>query len=251
MGERRLGEEANGDFVTSQLSVREGNVALAVDPESLQQQLERSSLDQRLETIATAFQNSRLAVVSSSGPGSLIVIHTLHELGIRLPVVFVDTLHHFPETLEHLERVRAKYDLDLRIFRACETREEFEARYGPRLWERDLDLYQEVSKVEPFRRASAELDAWITGRRREQGQKRTELPMLEPGDQVRINPLADWNRTQVWRFILDREIPYNPLHDQGFASIGDAPLTTAIGDGEAERDGRWRGTPRTECGIHE
>lgn len=246
-----LGEGINGEVGSSQISVREGSAALAVDPESLQDQLEGSSLDQRLEIVATAFQDSRLAVVTSSGPASLIIIHTLHQLGIRLPVVFVDTLHHFPETLEHLERVRAKYDLDLRVYRAFNTREEFEAKHGQRLWERDLDLYQEVSKVEPFRRARSELDAWITGRRREQGQKRAELPIIEWGDQSKINPLADWNRTQVWRFILENEIPYNPLHDQGFASIGDAPLTTAIGDGEAERDGRWRGTSRTECGIHE
>jgi phosphoadenosine phosphosulfate reductase len=108
-----------------------------------------------------------------------------------------------------------------------------------------------VSKVEPFRRASAGLDAWITGRRREQSATRAQLPLVESGAQLRINPLSDWNRTQVWRFILEHDIPYNRLHDLGFASIGDEPLTTAVGDGENERAGRWRGSPRTECGIHD
>jgi len=194
--------------------------------------------------------SGRLAVVSAFGPGSLVVLHELHAAGIRLPVLFVDTLHHFPETLAHVERVRVRYDLDLRVFRHVESRDAFEARYGPRLWERDLDRYQEFSKVEPFRRATAGLAGWITGRRREQAATRATLPLVEGGPQLRFNPLAGWSSTEVWRFIHEREIPYNRLHERGYASIGDEPLTTAVEDGEQERAGRWRGTGRTECGIH-
>jgi phosphoadenosine phosphosulfate reductase len=207
-------------------------------------------VDELLRVAAAAFTPGRLALLSAFGPTSLVLLHKLHGLGIRLPTIFIDTLHHFPETLEHVEVVRRRYDLDLRVFRPCATRKEFEERYGPELWKRDLDRYQEVSKVEPYRRAIADLDAWITGRRREQSTARADLPLVEDGPRLRINPLLDWTRTDVWRFILDNGIPYNPLHDRGYASIGDQPLTTAVQAGEDERAGRWRGSGRTECGIH-
>lgn len=207
-------------------------------------------LERRLQRIVEVFEPGRLAVSSAFGPSSLVIMHTLHDLDIRLPVLFVDTLHHFPETLAQVEQVRERYDLDLRVYRPEESLEAFEARYGPRLWERDLDRYQQVAKVEPFNRATGNFDAWITGRRRQQSETRAELPIAGGSPQVKLNPLADWNRTQVWQFILANNIPYNPLHDLGYASIGDMPLTTKVGEGEDERAGRWRGTARTECGIH-
>ncbi len=197
-----------------------------------------------------SFEVGRLALVSAFGPTSLVLIHLLSELDLRIPVLFIDTLHHFPETLDLAERVRERYGLDLRVFRPTATRAEFEARYGERLWERDLDLYQQVTKVEPFQRATAEFDGWFTGRRREQSETRAHLPIVEPGEKVKINPLAGWSRGQVWGFILANEIPYNPLHDRGYPSIGDEPLTTPVDGGESERAGRWRGSARTECGIH-
>jgi phosphoadenosine phosphosulfate reductase len=218
--------------------------------DELSRRLEGREVDEILRIVADSFAPGRLAVVSAFGPASLVVLHKLHELGIRLPVLFIDTLHHFRETLEHVERVKSKYDLDLRVYRPADTRADFEARYGRELWARDLDKYQEVSKVEPFRRATADLDGWITGRRREQSNTRADLPVVEGGPQLRINPLASWTKSDVWRFILDHDIPYNPLHDQGYASIGDEPLTTTVREGEDERAGRWRGSDRTECGIH-
>lgn len=196
------------------------------------------------------FEAERLAVVSAFGPGTLVVLHQLSEIGASLPVIFIDTLHHFPETLEHVERVRQRYDLDLRVFRPAPDRGTFEERYGTELWKRDLERYQHVSKVEPFRRATAGLNGWVTGRRREQSETRAQLPLFEEGDRIRINPLATWSRNDVWRFILDHDIPYNPLHDRGYASIGDEPLTSPVAPGEPERAGRWRGMARTECGIH-
>jgi phosphoadenosine phosphosulfate reductase len=224
--------------------------APSVNVTALSDELEGMPLERRLQRIVEAFEPGKLAISSAFGPSSLVVMHALHELGIRLPVLFVDTLHHFPETLAQVEQVREQYDLDLRVYRPEESLEAFEARYGPKLWERDLDLYQQVAKVEPFNRATEGFDAWITGRRRQQSETRAELPMAGGSPEVKINPLADWNRTQVWQFILANSIPYNPLHDLGYASIGDMPLTTKVAEGEDERAGRWRGTGRTECGIH-
>ncbi len=212
--------------------------------------IEGLDLPAALERIHASFDHGRLAVVSNFGPSTLVVLHTLHRIGLQLPVIFIDTLHHFRETIEHVERVREKYDLDLRIHRPAATRSEFERIYGQDLWRRDLDRYQEIAKVAPFKAATEGLEAWLTGRRRDQSRTRDDLPIVEPGDQVRINPLAAWTRTDVWRTILENEIPYNPLHDRGYPSVGDEPLTTPVGEGEDERAGRWRGDARTECGIH-
>ena len=203
-----------------------------------------------LRTSVESFEPGRIALVSAFGPTSLVLIHLLSELELRIPVLFIDTLHHFPETLELAERVRERYDLDLRVFRPAATRAEFEARHGARLWQRDLDLYQRVTKVEPFQRATADFDGWFTGRRREQSETRARLPIVEAGEKVKINPRAGWSKGRVWGVILENEIPYNPLHDRGYPSIGDEPLTTPVGGGEPERAGRWRGSARTECGIH-
>jgi phosphoadenosine phosphosulfate reductase len=244
--EGRLGErmETTGSIGTS------ASTGTPAAPRDLAVAVEGLDLPSALETITAAFEPGRLAVVSNFGPSTLVVLHTLHRIGIRLPVIFIDTLHHFRETLEHVERVREKYDLDLRIYRPAPTRAEFERIHGPELWKRDLDRYQAVAKVAPFQAATADLAAWITGRRRDQSRSRDDLPIVENGEQIRINPLATWNRTDVWRTILENEIPYNPLHDRGYPSVGDEPLTTPVGAGEDERAGRWRGDARTECGIH-
>lgn len=197
-----------------------------------------------------SFPEHKLALLSAFGPGSLVLIHMLSELRVRLAVIFLDTLHHFPETLEHVERVRERYDLSLRVYRAAESRTAFEARHGASLWERDLEAFQKLTKVEPFRRAVAGLDAYITGRRRDQAPTRAGLETVEGTAPVVINPLVSWTHDEVWRFIRENDVPYNPLHDDGYASIGDAPLTTPVGDDEPERAGRWRGLGRLECGIH-
>ncbi|HSU12618.1 phosphoadenylyl-sulfate reductase [Longimicrobium sp.] len=212
--------------------------------------LECASAERVLRWALDAFAPGRLGVVSAFGPGSIVLIDLLHAIGADLPVVFIDTLHHFPETLDLVERVRERYDLDLRVYRPADTIEAFEAQYGPRLWERDLERYQQVAKVEPFQRATEGLDGWITGRRRDQAHTRSVLPVVERGERVRVNPLASWNRAEVWGYIVRNRLPYNALHDQGYASIGDAPLTTPTASGEDERAGRWRGHAKTECGIH-
>ncbi len=212
--------------------------------------LEHASAHEVLRWAVDTFSPERFAVVSAFGPGSAVILHLLSEIGASLPVVFVDTLHHFPETLALVDTVAARYGLDLRVYRPAASRAEFEAAHGPRLWERDLDRYQQLTKVEPFRRATAGLDGWITGRRRDQSGTRGELAVVEGGERVRVNPLARWSRQDVWDFIRRHDLPYNPLHDQGYASIGDAQLTTPVGEGEHERAGRWRGAGRLECGIH-
>ncbi len=197
-----------------------------------------------------ALPEGRVALSSTFGVGGMVLIHLLSQEGIRLPVIFIDTLYHFPETLEHAERMRDLYDLDLRVYRPAPSREAFEAVHGPRLWERDAELYHRLTKQDPMRKALREVDGWITGRRRDQSPSRAELPVLERGTWLKINPLAGWTRDRVWDFIRSHDLPYHPLHDKGYPSIGDAPLTTPVKPGEHERAGRWRGSVRLECGLH-
>jgi len=208
------------------------------------------------EILAWAFEHLPGTVVTTAfQPGGIVILDLLHELGLRPPVIFVDTLYQFPETLELAETCRVRFDMALGIWKpaGCETTAEFEARHGTGLWDRDLDLYQELTKVEPMRRAMLETAArgWVSGRRRDQGGERTDLPVLElSGDKVKVNPLALWTRKELWKHLLDRGLPHNPLHDQGYPSIGDWPLTDKADAAEGERAGRWKGRGKTECGIH-
>lgn len=204
-----------------------------------------------LEWAVRTVEPGRLIVSTSFNPAGMVNLHILAEVAPQVPVVFVDTLYHFKETLEHAEFVRRHYGLNLRTYRAAETREDFERTYGERLWERDLERFHHLTKVEPMKRALEGVQGWITGRRRDQSDTRAQLQVVEVGEHIKINPIAAWGRGDVWRFILDNDVPYNPLHDQGYASIGDEPLTTPIHLGEDERAGRWRGQARAECGLHD
>ncbi|RYO91832.1 hypothetical protein DL764_008228 [Monosporascus ibericus] len=177
-----------------------------------------------------------------------------------LELIFLDTLHHFPETLELVDRVRAQYPL-VRVHRfrpiGCETATDFAARYGERLWESDSERYDFLAKVEPQQRADMELDvsAVITGRRRSQGGERAALPVVEidtsrGGGIVKINPLARWSFEKVREYVRREAVPYNSLLDRGYRSVGDWHSTQPVADNEDERAGRWAGQQKTECGIH-
>ena len=212
--------------------------------------LDDASAEEILRWTAENFAEGEIALSSAFGPGSAVLIHMLADIAPQTPVIFIDTLHHFQETLEHVAFVTERYGLDLRVFKAAENREAFEAEHGERLWERDLERYQTLTKVEAFKRATNPLQGWITGRRRDQSTSRADMPVIEVKEKLRINPLANWSKKQIWDFILGHELPYNPLHDRGYSSVGDEPLTTPVAAGESERAGRWRGDDKLECGIH-
>ncbi|MBF2029886.1 MAG: phosphoadenosine phosphosulfate reductase [Oscillatoriales cyanobacterium C42_A2020_001] len=174
-----------------------------------------------------------------------------------VPVLFLDTLHHFPQTLDLVAKAKAIYDLNLKIYKipGIKTREAFAAKYGQALWEKDIEQFSQLTKIEPLQRGLKELDtiAWITGRRRDQASTRSDMPIFELDAQKRlkVNPLANWTRKETWAYVFEHDVIYNPLHDQGYPSIGDEPLTTPVRDGEDERVGRWRDLGgKTECGIH-
>ncbi|KIH94667.1 phosphoadenosine phosphosulfate reductase [Sporothrix brasiliensis 5110] len=172
-------------------------------------------------------------------------------------LIFLDTLYHFNETYDLIERVQARYPgVKIHSFKpdGFETPAEFEATYG-RLYEVSEEMYDYLAKVEPQERAydNLEVVAVLTGRRRSQGGQRGDLNIIEIDDErgiYKINPLANWSFGQVQAYVREHNVPYNVLLDRGYKSIGDWHSTSPVGEGEDERAGRWKGRSKTECGIH-
>ncbi|KAG8167679.1 hypothetical protein KVR01_003368 [Diaporthe batatas] len=176
----------------------------------------------------------------------------------NVDMIFLDTLYHFKETHELIDRVRARYpNVKLHVFKpdGCDTVHDFEATYGEKLWEVASELYDWYAKVEPQQRSYTELNvaAILTGRRRSQGGQRDQIPVIEVDAErgvVKINPMVNWSFDQVQQYIKENDVPYNALLDQGYKSVGDWHSTSPVKAGEDERAGRWKGQNKTECGIH-
>lgn len=198
----------------------------------------------------------RIAIASSLGPQTLVVIDMLAKLGRPVPVFFLDTGLLFPETYDLRLRVQARYDLEIRSVTPRQSVDAQAAEHGPALWARDADACCKLRKVDPLRGALSGLDAWITGVRRDQSSTRGSTGLVEWDHRyglVKVNPLADWNRARVFAYLHDNDVPYNPLLDEGYRSVGCAPCTRAVGadaDPHDERAGRWAGSAKTECGMH-
>lgn len=231
------------------------------------QQFDLEALNQQFDTatpqdiLAWSVQNIPTGLVQTSAfnVDDLVLTDILYKQlkpAQPVPVLFLDTLHHFPQTLELVAKAKDLYTLNLQIYKIqdVDTREAFAAKYGEALWDADILKFHDLTKIEPLQRGLSELNtvAWITGRRRDQANTRADMPIFELDKQgrLKINPLASWTRKDSWAYAAEHSMIYNPLHDQGYPSIGDEPITTPVGEGEDERAGRWRGTGKTECGIH-
>ncbi|BCR91581.1 phosphoadenylyl-sulfate reductase (thioredoxin) [Aspergillus chevalieri] len=195
------------------------------------------------------------------GLTGLVTIDMLSKLEVPRPqvvdLIFLDTLHHFKETLDLVDRVRRRYpNNNIHVYKpeGVNSEEEFAKKFGPRLWETDDQFYDWVAKVEPAQRAYRELNvhAVLTGRRRSQGGKRGDLDVIEVDEAglIKINPFANWSFDQVKRYVKENNVPYNELLDRGYKSVGDYHSTQPVKENEDERSGRWKGQEKTECGIH-
>lgn len=173
-----------------------------------------------------------------------------------VPLLFIDTLYHFNETLDLAQRCVEKYNVPLLVYKPadCNTVEEFEETHGKRLWETNDIAYDYLVKVEPARRAYAENNAAavITGRRRSQKGDRADIPIVEVDSTglIKVNPLAYWSFQQVWDYTKENNVPYNVLLDRGYKSVGDWHSTKPVSSNDDERTGRWEGKEKTECGLH-
>jgi len=173
------------------------------------------------------------------------------------PLIFIDTLYHFPETYELVEEVKSIYpQVSLHVYKpdGFSSTKEFEEKYGEFFWETDEDSYDFLVKVEPARRAYKDLSVQsvITGRRASQGGDRASLKPLEIDSTglLKLNPLFSWDFSSVQSYIEENDVPRNKLLSQGYRSVGDWHSTSKVEDGQDERGGRWAGKEKTECGLH-
>jgi phosphoadenosine phosphosulfate reductase len=197
----------------------------------------------------------RIAISTAFGPEGCALVAMAVGLKPDVQVFTVDTDFLFPESIALRQRFVDKYQLRLEVLRGAVSLEEQNRLHGVDLWRRDTDTCCALRKVEPTRRALAGLEAWIAGLRRDQSSTRARIDVLELYDRegepplVKVNPLARWTRKDTWDYLLTHEVPYNPLLDEGYKSIGCWPCTRPVGADEAERAGRWGGQ-KAECGIH-
>lgn len=194
----------------------------------------------------------RVALVSSFGAESVVLLHLVSVIAPETPVLFIDTRMLFQETLDYQRELAEKLHLcDVRTIRANPARVSFEDPDGT-LHQFNTDACCGVRKVEPLERALSGFDGWITGRKRFQGNGRETVEFFEnEGDlRIKVNPLAHWGREDIAEYMVENRLPRHPLVAKGYPSIGCAPCTSPVKDGEDPRAGRWRGSEKTECGIH-
>jgi phosphoadenosine phosphosulfate reductase len=194
----------------------------------------------------------RVALVSSFGAESVVLLHLVSVIAPETPVLFIDTRMLFPETLEYQRLLAETLHLgDVRTIRALQPRLAFEDPDNT-LHQFNTDACCNVRKVEPLERALAGFDGWITGRKRYQGASRETVEFFEAeGDlRIKVNPLAHWGREDLEEYMVENRLPRHPLVAKGYSSIGCAPCTSPVKEGEDPRAGRWRNTAKTECGIH-
>ena len=198
----------------------------------------------------------RVAVASAFQAEGTCVIHMATRIRPDVPILFLETGFHFRETLEFKDRLAAQLGLNVLELRGDHTPASQAAEFGERLYERDPNACCDLNKVIPFTRALHLRDLWMTGLRRDSSPSRANTPILEqyelePGKTlVKVNPVANWTRRDVWGYLKEHDLPHHPLYDLGYAQIGCAPCTRLQFPGEDERESRWDGSQKVECGIH-
>jgi phosphoadenosine phosphosulfate reductase len=212
----------------------------------LQAEAENWSAQELLRWGLTEFAQS-FAIASSFGAEDVALIDMASRVS-PFRVFTLDTDFLFPETYALIGQIEARYGLAAEL-----TPEAQAAQYGPALWASRPDACCQLRKVEPLRKKLADLAAWVTGVRRDQAPTRANTRKLEWDAKfglVKLNPLADWNSSRVWDYIRANNVPYNPLHDRNYPSIGCTYCTRPVNPGEDPRAGRWSGFTKTECGLH-
>ena len=207
------------------------------------------------EILSWAFATfgGRVEIATAFGAEGVALIDIASRVQPELKIFTLDTGFLFPETCELMERIEDRYGITVQRLKTRITPEEQERKHGPALWRRDPDACCNLRKVEPLRSKLAQLRAWVTSIRRDQTPDRAGAQKVEwdPRFQlVKINPLADWSSERVWSYIREHDVPYNPLHDQSYHSIGCTHCTRSVKPGEHPRAGRWSGFDKTECGLH-
>ena len=204
-----------------------------------------------LEVLLKEHMLGDVAIVSSFGAESAVLLHLIASIDPTVPVLFLETGKHFPETITYKEELRERLGLkDLRDLKPDADLLAQKDGNGLR-WSYDPDGCCEIRKVLPLKRALAGFDAQFTGRKAFQSSTRNALPRFEIEDgRLKVNPLADWTKDRLDAYVSEHDLPVHPLVEQGYPSIGCSPCTSMVKPGEDPRAGRWRGWEKVECGIH-
>jgi phosphoadenosine phosphosulfate reductase len=192
-------------------------------------------------------------MATAFGPEGCTILYMLSQLAPETYVFNLDTGYQFKETLELRDEVARRYGIEVELRRPELTVEQYERQHGGPLYKTQPDQCCYDRKIRVLHEAVAGYEAWISAIRRDQSRHRANAPIVgwdKKFGLAKINPLANWTKRDVWKLIMDKSIPYNPLHDRGYASIGCWPCTRSVLFGEDERAGRWSGTTKTECGLH-
>jgi phosphoadenosine phosphosulfate reductase len=195
-----------------------------------------------------------VALATGFGVEGCVLVAMLSAISPATRIFYLDTDLLFPETYGLRDQLEARYGVHFERRATKLSVSDQAAKYGDRLWEREPDLCCRLRKVEPLREMLKGLRAWVTAIRRDQSPARAGAGIVERDQKfglIKINPLAKWSTRDVWNYVAKHDVPYNQLHDQGYPSIGCVPCTTPVQIGEIPRAGRWRGTSKSECGIHE
>lgn len=233
-------------------------IAMQMTAEEINQAAEELAHATPQETLRWAVDRfyPRLLMATAFGAEGCCILHMLADIQPHVHVINLDTGYQFPETLALRDRIRQRYGIDVELIHPELSVAEYEAEHGGPLYEIRPDQCCHDRKVLPLRRALDRIKplCWISAIRRDQTENRASTAAKVQWDSkfklVKVNPLLDWTKKDVWQFIMKNDVPYNPLHDQGYPSIGCWPCTRPVLPGEDDRAGRWAGKVKKECGLH-
>ncbi len=259
------GPDAGSPDADSQSVEDELQGALAADPPLAPTEdflAELADHSQRLETarpqeiLAWAVERfaPKFSMATAFGPEGMTIIHMLSEIAPETPIFNLETGYQFKETLQLREAVKQRYGIEVEFKYPQQPVQEYEAANGGPVYKTDPNRCCFDRKLRVLKEAARGLHAWASAIRRDQSEDRAKAPIVgwdKKFQLVKISPLANWTKKEVWSLISKHDIPYNPLHDQGYPSVGCWPCTRANLLGEDERAGRWSGFQKTECGLHD
>ncbi len=193
------------------------------------------------------------AMATAFGPEGMTMIFMLSRIAADTPIFNLDTGYQFQETLDLRDQVKSRYGMEVQLIKPELEVAEYEALHGGPVYKSDPGKCCNDRKLSLLKRVASGLNCWSSAIRRDQSPDRAQAPIVgwdQKFGLIKVSPLANCTKADIWKMITDHDIPYNPLHDQGYPSIGCWPCTRSIGFGEDERAGRWSGTAKTECGLH-
>ena len=220
--------------------------------DELNQSLGAGSPDEILQWGFDCF-GKKMVIGTGFGLSGIVILNRVHKLNLPVTVFYLDTEQLFPETYQLKEKIRERFQVTIEAVHPELSLNEQAEKFGDKLWNRDPDKCCYLRKVQPLEKYLSGKKAWVTGVRRSQGDTREQTEVIEWDPEncvVKMNPLARWSEEDVWNYIEENNLPYNPLYARGYPAIGCVPCTVPVNSGTDLRSGRWKNLEKTECGIH-